>query len=81
MQALVEQVQRDHGLLRERIQRLGGEAGIARLDARLAAARAAAAAAPPPLTPPQSPGALLSFRDIVVTDMHQTVYTSDDKHF
>ena len=44
-QAVVEQVARDHALLRTRIQRMGGAAGVARLEAGLAAARAAAAAA------------------------------------
>ena len=39
---MIEQVARDHELLRERILRLGGQAGITRLEAGLAAARAAA---------------------------------------
>lgn len=45
MQAVVEQVRRDHALLRARIERLGGPSGAARLEAALAAARAASAAA------------------------------------
>lgn len=44
LQAVVEQVQRDHALLRTRILRLGGRRAIARLEAGLAAARAAAEA-------------------------------------
>ena len=60
VQAVVEQVARDHALLRERIQRLGGQAGITRLEASLAAARANAAAQPPPPgSPLSSPGAPL----------------------
>lgn len=43
-QAVVEQVQHDHQLLRERLQRLGGTAAIARLEAALTAARASATA-------------------------------------
>ena len=39
----MEQVARDRELLRERISRLGGQAGVNRLEAGLAAARAAAA--------------------------------------
>ena len=38
----MEQVQRDHALLRARILRLGGRRAIARLEAGLVAARAAA---------------------------------------
>ncbi|KAK9816195.1 hypothetical protein WJX74_000320, partial [Apatococcus lobatus] len=44
LQAVVEQVQHDHRLLRERLQRLGGTAAIARLEAALTAARASATA-------------------------------------
>ena len=40
----MEQVQHDHRLLRERLQRLGGTAAIARLEAALTAARASATA-------------------------------------
>ena len=60
VQAMVEQVARDHELLRERIVRLGGPAGITRLEAGLAAARAAAqqASDSPPTT---SPSLLSSF--------------------
>ena len=53
-QAMVEQMARDHELLRTRIQRLGGRAGLARLDAALARARANAPATPP--SPPRTPG-------------------------
>ena len=57
MQAVVEQVQRDHVLLRERIQRLGGPSGIKRLEAGLAAARAASSqSSSPAATPTPSPG-------------------------
>ena len=63
-QAMVEQMQRDHALLRARIQRLGGPAGIARLGAALAAVRANAPATPPSPprvsprgTPPRTPAA------------------------
>ena len=54
LQAMMEQVARDHELLRERIVRLGGPAGITRLEAGLAAARAAAqqASDSPPVTSP-----------------------------
>ena len=45
MQAVIEQVQHDHKLLRERIMRLSGPKGLARLEAALAAVRA------PPLSP------------------------------
>ena len=64
VQAMVEQMQRDHALLRARIQRLGGPAGIARLEAALAAVRANAPATPPSPprvsprgTPPRTPAA------------------------
>lgn len=40
MQAVIEQVNHDHALLRDRIQRLGGEQGLARLEAALNLARA-----------------------------------------
>ena len=40
----MEQVQRDHALLKARILRLGGRRAIARLEAGLVAARAAAEA-------------------------------------
>jgi len=43
LQAMEEQVARDHGLLRERIAKLSGPAGLARLDAALQAAREAVA--------------------------------------
>ena len=63
-QAMVEQMQRDHALLRARIQRLGGQAGLARLEAALAAVRANAPATPPSPprlsprgTPPRTPTA------------------------
>jgi hypothetical protein len=49
---VVEQVGRDHALLRERISRLGGARGLARLDAALAAVRASARA--PPASPASS---------------------------
>lgn len=58
MQAMVEQVARDHELLRERIVRLGGPAGITRLEAGLAAARAAAAQQASELSPSTSPSML-----------------------
>lgn len=51
----MEQVARDHELLRERILRLGGQAGITRLEAGLAAARAAAAQQDPASPPRTSP--------------------------
>ena len=50
VQAMVEQMQRDHALLRARIQRLGGQAGLARLEAALAAVKSNA-----PMTPPTPP--------------------------
>lgn len=53
-QAVVEQVGRDHALLRERISRLGGARGLARLDAALAAVRASAS--PASLLPGTAPG-------------------------
>ena len=62
----MEQVRRDHALLRVRIERLGGESGTARLEAALNAARAAAAAAatstPPggasPMSSPRRPSGI-----------------------
>ena len=56
LHAMVEAVAHDHGLLRERVRRLTGAAGLARLDAALGGIRAAVAAehadAPaPPLEP------------------------------
>eukprot|EP00887_Chlorella_sp_A99_P001730 scaffold8.g1730.t1 len=45
IQALVEALSRDVALIRERVARLTGPQGVARLDAALAAARAAAAQA------------------------------------
>ncbi|KAI8469412.1 MAG: hypothetical protein J3K34DRAFT_459391 [Monoraphidium minutum] len=44
MQAMVAQVRHDHSLLHERVLRLTGAPGVARLDAALTAARAAAEA-------------------------------------
>lgn len=41
--AMEEQVAHDHGLLRERVARLSGPGGVARLEAAIAAAREAAA--------------------------------------
>lgn len=46
LQALVEGVAADQMLLRPRIYTLGGTAGIARLDARLAEVRASAVNSP-----------------------------------
>jgi hypothetical protein len=45
LQAVVEQVAHDHALLRERIQRLGGDQGLVRLEAALNLARAQVSAA------------------------------------
>ena len=44
LQAMVEAVAHDHGLLRERVRRLTGSAGLVRLDAALSGVRAAVAA-------------------------------------
>ena len=44
LQAMVEAVAHDHGLLRERVRRLTGAAGLVRLDAALSGVRAAVAA-------------------------------------
>lgn len=52
---MVEQVTRDHELLRERILRLGGQAGVVRLEAGLAAARAAAEQQASEVSPSSSP--------------------------
>ena len=51
-QAIVEQTERDHALLRERIKGLTGVAGVSRMEAGLAAARAASN----PSTPVHSAG-------------------------
>ncbi len=39
LQAMIAQVRHDHQLLRERIQNLGGAAGVAKLEAALAKAK------------------------------------------
>ena len=49
-QAIVEQTERDHALLRERIKGLTGVAGVSRMEAGLAAARAASNPSTPVLS-------------------------------
>jgi len=62
LQALVEAVAHDHSLLRERVRRLTGAAGLVRLDAALSGVRAAVAAehasAPVPAPEPVPLGGL-----------------------
>ena len=62
LQAMVEAVAHDHGLLRERVRRLTGNAGLVRLDAALSGVRATVAAehasAPVPAPEPLPAGGL-----------------------
>lgn len=54
LQAVIQQVQHDHALLKERVGRLGGPKATARLEAGLAAARAAASNATTPMASPRN---------------------------